>query len=123
MSCAAGLAVLDALKADNLQANAKVVGEQLGKGFKELKRRHEAIGDIRGLGLFWGVEMVADRGQRSPAPDLARTVTRELYKRHILIGSAGPRGNVLKVRPPMSFDLAAADRLLSALDEVLSELT
>ncbi|MEQ1634139.1 MAG: aminotransferase class III-fold pyridoxal phosphate-dependent enzyme, partial [Planctomycetota bacterium] len=86
-----------------------------------MQARHEAIGDVRGMGLFLGVEMVLDRAKKTPAPQLARYVKDRLREQRILIGTDGPFDNVLKIRPPMTFDDEAVDVLLTTMDQVLTE--
>ncbi len=121
VSCAVGLAVLDVLEEEQLQANAARIGAQLLDGLAELAARHPLIGDVRGMGLFIGVELVTDRAARTPATRQAGYVKNRLRERRVLIGTEGPQDNVLKIRPPLTFDAAAASRLLEALDEVLGE--
>jgi 4-aminobutyrate aminotransferase-like enzyme len=77
------------------------------------------IGDVRGAGLYVGVEFVRDPLTREPAPDLASRVINGLHKKQILIGAAGRHGNVLKIRPPLVFSRENADHLVRALAEVL----
>lgn len=119
VSCAAGAAVLDVIHEERMQASAKKVGAQLRQGLLSLQKRFSVIGDVRGAGLFVGVELVLDRDQRTPAPGIAAKVVNALRERQVLIGRDGPHGNVLKIRPPMTFDLKAVDRLLTNLYEVL----
>jgi len=121
VACAAGLAVLDVLAADRLADHATQVGDRLLAGLRDLARRHEPIGDVRGLGLFVGVDLVDDRELRTPATDLAARVKERLRERRILVGTDGPHDNVLKIRPPMTFDAAAADLLVTELDAVLRD--
>lgn len=121
VACAAGLAVLDVLRDEDLAANARRVGERLLSGLRELQRRHALIGDVRGTGLFLGVELVQDRDRKTPAAAQTAYVVERLRQRRVLIGSEGPLHNVLKIRPPLSFDLAAADVLLHELDRALGE--
>ena len=121
-ACAAGLAVLDVLGDEDLQARARETGELLLKGLRELATRHEIIGDVRGHGLFLGVELVRDRQLRHPASRGASRVVNMLRDRRVMLGLEGPDNNVLKIRPPMSFDRAAADQLLTTLDEVLGSV-
>lgn len=121
-ACSAGSAVLDVLEEEGLQARAREIGELLLAGLRELGTRHEIIGDVRGYGLFLGVELVRDRERRTPASVEAARVERLLRERGVLLGREGPDNNVLKIRPPMSFDQAAADRLLTRLEEVLGEV-
>ncbi len=121
VSCAVGRAVLDVLEEEQLQANATRIGALLLAGLAELAQRHPLIGDVRGMGLFIGVELVTDRTAREPATRQASYVKNRLRERRVLIGTEGPQDNVLKIRPPMTFDAAAATRLLETLDEVLGE--
>jgi len=92
-------------------------------GLRELQQRHEWIGDVRGVGFFLGVELVQDRATKQPATVAAAHLKNLLRERRILIGTDGPHDNVLKIRPPMSFDAAAADCLLTELDRAFGSLT
>lgn len=121
VSCAAGLAVLDVLEDEKLQEHARAVGDHLLTQLREVAARHECIGDVRGAGLFLGVEFVADRETRTPDPDTARAAVRQLRDRGILISTDGPDDNVLKIKPPLRFTVADADLLATALDEVLAD--
>ena len=120
VSCAAGLAVLDVIENENLQQNALAVGQHLIDGVTELATRHEGIGEIRGSGLFLGVDMVKDRETREPATDLASKVVNGLRERGVLTGSIGPFDNILKLRPPMVFSTENADYFLKIVDGVFS---
>ena len=84
---------------------------------------HPSIGDVRGAGLFTGLELVADRGTREPDGALALDVIERLRDRHVLTSVAGPHGNVLKLRPPLPFDTSDIDWLVGAIDEVLTEVS
>jgi 4-aminobutyrate aminotransferase-like enzyme len=119
VSCAAGLAVLDVLEREGLQANAERVGKYLKAKLAELGERHVAIGDVRGAGLFIGVDLVRDRETREPATDLAGSVADGMREAGVLIGIDGPAANVLKIRPPMPFQEEHADLLVAALDAQL----
>lgn len=121
VACAAGIAVLDALEHDRLQQNALRTGEHVLRGLRELQRTHAVIGDVRGRGLFLGVDLVTDRETRTPATAQASYLKNRLRERRILIGTDGPHDNVLKIRPPMTFDRAAADTLLEELADLLRE--
>jgi len=120
VSCAAGLAVLDVLEQEQLQANALDVGLYLNAGLAELATRHKSIGDIRGDGLFKAVEMVVDRETREPAKALAPKLVDALRQRQVLAGSIGDDNNILKLRPPMVFSRENADDFLQRFDEVLA---
>jgi len=120
VSCAAGLAVLDVIEQEDLQANALEVGLHLNEGIARLATRYESIGDIRGDGLFKSVEMVVDRETREPACELAPRIVDALRERRILAGSTGIDNNILKLRPPMVFSKENADEFLQRFDEVLA---
>ncbi|MEO7217427.1 MAG: aminotransferase class III-fold pyridoxal phosphate-dependent enzyme [Gemmatimonadaceae bacterium] len=119
-ACVAGAAVLDVLRDEDLPARARVTGDTLLTGLKALSQRHEIIGDVRGYGLFLGVELVRDRNHRYPATNEAARINNLLRENRVLLGLEGPDSNVLKIRPPMSFDDDAAEQLLTRLDEALT---
>lgn len=121
VSCTAGLAVLNAITDGNLQENAQCVGAHLKTGFSKLQTTYPVIGDIRGMGLFWGLDLVLDRGTRAPATQIADYVKNRLYDKRVLIGTDGPFDNVLKVRPPLTFDKPSADVLLHQLNIIFAE--
>jgi len=121
VSCAAGLAVLDVIEQEGLQANALSTGLYLSDGLRALAGSHEAIGDIRGDGFFKAVEFVADRERKTPAPALAKRVLEGLRAKGVLTGLIGSDENILKLRPPMVFDKVNADYFLSILDDVMTE--
>ena len=116
VSTAAAMAVLDVMETEDLPARAERVGSYLKTGLKHLAAEHPAISDIRGPGLFTGVELSAGG---KPDQERARLVVNEMRLRRILIGRTGLHGNVLKIRPPLAFDESHADRLIEALGEVL----
>lgn len=120
-ACAAGMAVLDILQGERLQANAHRIGKRLKAGLYQLQSRFPLVGDVRGHGLFLGAELVEDQQTLEPAGAQAEYVKNRLRSKRVLVGLEGPHDNVLKIRPPMTFDEAAADHLLAALGEVLAE--
>jgi 4-aminobutyrate aminotransferase-like enzyme len=122
VSCAAGLAVLDVLDDEGLQRHAGEVGGRLLGGLRAVAARHPIVGDVRGLGLFVGVELVRDRETLAPASESASFVVNRLREEGILIGSDGADHNVLKIRPPMPFTVADATLLVETIDRVLLEL-
>jgi 4-aminobutyrate aminotransferase-like enzyme len=121
VACAAGLAVLDVLEEEKLQANALRVGTYLMNGLKALQLRHALIGDVRGSGLFLGLDLVLDRTTREPAPLQASYVVNRLCDCGILTGTDGPHHNVIKLRPPLVFTEADADLFVQTLDAILQE--
>jgi 4-aminobutyrate aminotransferase-like enzyme/Ser/Thr protein kinase RdoA (MazF antagonist) len=121
VACAAGLAVLDVLEDEHLQSRALRVGTHLMKGLKTLQERHELIGDVRGSGLFLGIDLVLDRDTREPAPLQASYVVNRLRDCGILTGTDGPHHNVIKLRPPLVFSQADADFFVRTLDTILKE--
>ena len=120
VSCVVGLAVLDVVQEERLQVHANDVGQTLLRRLRELSERHPLIGDVRGSGLFAGVELVRNRVTLEPASSEAAAIVNMLRDRGILIGTDGPFDSVLKIRPPMPFTRDNADRLVNTLDDVLT---
>ncbi|HEY0285941.1 MAG TPA: aminotransferase class III-fold pyridoxal phosphate-dependent enzyme [Pseudomonas sp.] len=122
VSCKAAHAVLRVLREENLQANARDVGDYLKQGLNALAGRHELIGDVRGEGLFIGVELVEDRSAQTPATQATAAVVNGMRQRQVLISATGPDANILKIRPPLVFTREHADLLLERLDATLQAL-
>jgi len=122
VSAAVGLAVLDVLEQEGLLDNARVVGDYVICGLRKLQAKHPLMGDVRGRGMFFAVEMVKDRTTREPAATQTRTIVNRMRERGVLISRIGPHDNILKIRPPMPFSTENADLLLSTLDDVLTGL-
>jgi 4-aminobutyrate aminotransferase-like enzyme/murein DD-endopeptidase MepM/ murein hydrolase activator NlpD len=120
-SCAVGMAVLDEIENQKLQQNAKKVGSYLLKQLKALMKTHPIIGDVRGHGLFVGVELVRDRVTLEPAKEETKYVVERLRDLSLLVSLDGPLHNVLKIKPPLVFTTENADRFVEALDFVLHE--
>jgi 4-aminobutyrate aminotransferase-like enzyme/Ser/Thr protein kinase RdoA (MazF antagonist) len=121
VACAAGLAVLDVLESEKLQQRAQRVGAYWISALKKLQEKHLLIGDVRGSGLFLGVDLVRNRETREAAANQADYVVNRLRAHGILAGTDGPRHNVLKLRPPLIFSEADADLFIGALDSILKE--
>jgi len=121
VSCAIGMAVLDVIENEKLQENARRVGKHLLTGLRELMERHPLVGDVRGLGLYAGVELVTDRRTLEPATEQADYVINRLRDHGILISTDGPLENVLKLKPPIVFSEKNADQVVAVLDKVLGE--
>ncbi|WP_065753150.1 aspartate aminotransferase family protein [Bradyrhizobium paxllaeri] len=122
VSAAAGIAVLDVIAAEGLVANARDTGAYLIKRLTELQARHALIAEVRGAGLFVGVELQRGGPSGTPATAEATRIVNLLRERRVLISSAGRHGNVLKIRPPLVFGPEHADVLVQRLDEALAEL-
>ena len=104
VSAAVGLAVLDVIADQRLQSHARVVGERMLAGLRALQQRHALIGDVRGLGLFVGFELVLDRETLAPAPAETRYLVEAMKRRRILLSIDGALHNVIKIKPPLVFD-------------------
>jgi len=122
VACSVGLAVLDVLEEEGLQGRAARVGTQLRSQIEKLARRHPLIGDVRGAGLFIGVELVRDRSTLEPAPEEAAATINRMRDLGVLVGVDGPHDNVLKIRPPLVFNESHALQLTNALDQALQEV-
>jgi 4-aminobutyrate aminotransferase-like enzyme len=121
VSIAAAQAVLDVIRDENLIENARGVGTYLLDGIKALAAGREWIAQVRGAGLFIGVELVAGDGSGTPDSALASKIVNGLRERRVLISASGLHGNVLKIRPPLPFAIRDADRLLEELGHVLDD--
>jgi 4-aminobutyrate aminotransferase-like enzyme len=121
VACAAGLAVLDVIEDEGLQDKALRTGAHLLAGLEKLRDRYPVVGDVRGLGLFLGIELVRDRAERTPAADEAAYAADRIREAGVLVSTDGPDHNVLKIKPPLCFGEAEADLFLAVLDGVLGE--
>lgn len=121
VSCAIGLAVLDIIEEEGLQANALEVGGYLLEGLRSLAADRPIIGDVRGMGLYVGVELVLDRDTLEPGGHQASYVANRMRDHGVLISTDGPLHNVLKIKPPLVFTRENADYLLHCLGKVLEE--
>jgi 4-aminobutyrate aminotransferase-like enzyme len=122
VAMAAARAVLEIIGEERLQERALDTGQYLRSRLAVLADRFEVIGDVRGAGLFIGVELVVDRGTRVPARELAARLVNELRRRRVLISATGPDANVLKIRPPLPFGREEADIFLGALEASLAHV-
>jgi 4-aminobutyrate aminotransferase-like enzyme/Ser/Thr protein kinase RdoA (MazF antagonist) len=121
VSCAIGEAVLQIVQKEGLMEHALAVGLRLLAGLNKFKERYPIVGDVRGSGLFLGIELVKDHRTLHPAAEEAAFIVNRMRELGILIGTDGPLHNVLKIRPPMPFNSENADFLLTTLDRVLAE--
>jgi 4-aminobutyrate aminotransferase-like enzyme len=107
------------LRDEALQARARVLGKRMLEGLRELAERHELVGDVRGAGLFLGVELVTDRATREPATAAASAAI-EVAKAHgVLLSTDGPAANVIKIKPPLVLSEGDVDRTVEVLDTAL----
>lgn len=120
VACAAATAVLDIIRDDDLLANASRVGAHMKAGFEALATRHAAIGEVRGQGLFLGIDILDADG--APSARIAGDLVNALRRRRVLISASGPLGHVLKIRPPLPFSKTDTDELVQVCDEVLATL-
>jgi len=117
--CTQGRAVLQVIDEDGIQANAARIGARLKAAFEDLARRHDLIGDVRGLGLMLGIELVKDHASKAPAKEECARVFERCRELGLLIGKGGLHGNVLRIKPPMCLTAADADFLVEVLDTAL----
>ena len=121
VSCAIGHAVLKVIEEEELQKNAFRVGNELKTLLNEVKSVHDIIGDVRGKGLFLGIEIIRDLETLEPDKQVTHKIVNEMRNRKILLSSDGPDHNVIKVKPPMVFNSSNALFLVETLDKVLSK--
>jgi 4-aminobutyrate aminotransferase-like enzyme len=121
VSCAIGMAVLDVIENEGLQENARRAGKRLLEGMQGLLEKYPLIGDVRGLGLYAGIELVSDRETLKPATEHADYIINRLRDHGILISTDGPMDNILKLKPPIVFSEKNADEVVAVLDKVLGE--
>jgi 4-aminobutyrate aminotransferase-like enzyme len=121
VACAAGLAVLDVLRGEKLQENALAVGVEWMAGLQRLASTYDLVGDVRGSGLFLGIELVSDRVARTPATRQASYVVNRLRDCGILAGTDGPQHNVIKLRPPLIFSKPDAELFTNTFEQILAE--
>ena len=121
VSCAVGLAVLDVVEQESLQSHARSVGDRLKSTWQQWHSQYPEIGDVRGSGLFLGIEIVCPDGSRRPDGERAKAIIEALKQRRILLSTDGPDNNVLKFKPPLVFSDGDADRLLMSLESVLKQ--
>lgn len=122
VSCAAAQAVLDVIRDEQLQERSQRIGGFMLEGIRQLADRHELIGDVRGAGLFLGVELVAERAGKTPAAGQTRRVVNAMRERGVLISAAGPMENILKIRPLLAFEQEHAELFIDCLDKALQDV-
>ncbi|MHA6962522.1 aspartate aminotransferase family protein [Zobellella denitrificans] len=120
VSCAAALAVLDTIEKEGLVQHAARVGKILREGIAALADRHEEIGDVRGVGMFVGVELVSDRATRAPDREFTSRVVNRMRDKGVLLSACAKGHNVLKIRPPLVLSAEQAGMVIDVLDEALT---
>ncbi|MDE2125409.1 MAG: aspartate aminotransferase family protein [Armatimonadetes bacterium] len=120
VSAAAARATIHVIEEDGLRENASLVGAYLRERLDELKERHVIVGDVRGMGLMQGIELVKDRATKQPHPEAVLDVFEETKRRHVLIGKGGLYGNVIRTGMPLIAGREHVDELVAALDAGLS---
>jgi 4-aminobutyrate aminotransferase-like enzyme/Ser/Thr protein kinase RdoA (MazF antagonist) len=121
VSCAVGLKVLEIIARDRLLKNASAVGSDLLARMRALMDKHAAIGDVRGLGLMLGIDLVKDRRSKEPATERAGRVVERCRELGVLMGTDGPYDNVIKLRPALIFSQANADHLMQVLAQAFAD--
>ena len=116
------MATLEVLQEENLMQNAHEVGGYARQRLTQLAGKHDVIGDVRGAGFFFGIELVSNRSNKTSAPDTTARIVDRMRENGILMGQTGLNRQVLKIRPPMPFSRDNVDQLMSVLDESLSSL-
>jgi alanine-glyoxylate transaminase/(R)-3-amino-2-methylpropionate-pyruvate transaminase len=122
-SCAAGRAVLQVIKEEKIQQNAKTVGIELLKRLEDIKQRHKSIGDVRGRGLMMAIEMVKDRKTKEPDADVTAAVFEKLRHKGLILSKSGPNRSVLRMVPPMCLSLEDVDRVAEGIDQAFAEVS
>jgi alanine-glyoxylate transaminase/(R)-3-amino-2-methylpropionate-pyruvate transaminase len=122
VSMTQGLATLEVIDAEKIQDNVKLVGGHLRNRLMELQEKHSLIGEVRGLGLMLGIELVRDRKTKEPANTECAKVLELCRERGLLLGKGGLQGNTIRLKPPMCITKADADFLADCLDEVLEQV-
>jgi len=123
VACAAVLAVMEVIREENLLAHSEKMHGLFEKELRSLQKKHKCIGDVRGVGMFWGLDLVKDRATREPATELAASLILRLRQDHgVLLNADGPHSNVLKFKPPLKFTKEDLLFSIAAIDCVLSSV-
>ncbi|MEH6359884.1 MAG: aminotransferase class III-fold pyridoxal phosphate-dependent enzyme, partial [Amylibacter sp.] len=122
LSCRMGKEVLDIVDDEGLMENARIMGDMLIASLQKLQDKYNIVGDVRGYGLFIGVDLVTDSASRNPATQIAEYVKNRMRESRILMGTEGPFDNILKIRPPLTIEEDDVAMILTVLDQVLAEV-
>jgi len=122
VTCVAAKATIDLIEEERLMDNAHEVGAHFRQGLEALRERHAVIGDVRGMGLLQGIELVKDRKTKEPAPELVNQVLERLRANGLIVGKGGLYGNVVRMSPPLNISKADIDAALHILDKSVTEV-
>ena len=120
VSCAVGLAVIRIIEEDDLKTNARIVGDYFHNELLKLQEKYYCIGDVRGMGLMQGIELVKDRKTKEPYPEAVLRVFEETKRRGVLIGKGGLYGNIIRTGLMLNSSRETVDRLIAAFDEAFA---
>ncbi len=123
VTCVAAKATIDLIEEDRLMDNAEIVGKHFHTGLQSLKEKYSIIGDVRGMGLMQGIELVKDRKSKEAAPDLTNQLLERARAHGLLVGKGGLHGNVVRMSPPLNISKNDADTALERLDKSFAEMT
>lgn len=119
VSCAIGLSVLEVIEKEGLQEKAKIVGDYYQMRLRELAKKYDCIGDVRGSGLFIGIDIVKNTETKEPDTNLAALIKNEMKEKFILMSTDGPFDNVIKSKPPLCFTEENVDKVVFEMEEIL----
>jgi 4-aminobutyrate aminotransferase len=123
VACVAAKATIDLIEEERLMDNAQEVGHHFRQGLEALKEKHTIIGDVRGMGLMQGIELVKDRQTKAPAAEATNLVMERARVNGLLVGKGGLYGNVIRMSPPLNISRSDVEAALTALDKSLAEVT
>ncbi len=123
VTCVAAKATIELIEEERLMDNAHTVGNHFRQGLEALKEKHTAIGDVRGMGLMQGIELVKDRKTKEPAAEMSNQVLERCRENGLVVGKGGLHGNVIRMSPPLNISAPDVDIALAALDKSLAEST
>jgi 4-aminobutyrate aminotransferase-like enzyme len=122
VSCKIGETMLEVIESEFLQDNALHAGNHIMEGLKEIQKDHRMIRDVRGAGLFIGIELIKEGQSDSPATEEAHRIINAMKDRGILLSTDGLYNNVIKIKPPLCFNMGNVDQLLTEFKHVLEGL-
>jgi len=122
VTCAAAKATIDLIEEERLMDNAQEVGNHFHQGLEALKEKHTLIGDVRGMGLMQGIELVKNRQSKEPATEATNLVMERARANGLLVGKGGLYGNVIRMSPPLNISKGDVDQALAVLDKSFTEL-